>query len=92
MPSPPASSSREPAGPFWHIEALSGIALLLCAAAALVWANSPWDFAYERLWQVQLPVGTGRYTFSRSLHFWMSDGLMALFFLMVGPGDPARAS
>jgi Na+:H+ antiporter, NhaA family len=80
----PLPPRREPVDHFCHIEALSGIALLLAAVAALAWANSPWGFAYERLWQLQLPLGTGRYTFSRSLHFWTSDGLMAFFFLLVG--------
>jgi Na+:H+ antiporter, NhaA family len=84
MSSRPLSPSRESVDNFCHIEALSGIALLLAAVAALLWANSPWGFAYGRLWQLQLPLGTGSYTFSRSLHFWISDGLMAFFFLLVG--------
>jgi Na+:H+ antiporter, NhaA family len=69
---------------FCHVQALSGIALLLSAIAALAWANSSWASAYERFWQLQLPLGSGQYAFNRSLQFWISDGLMALFFLLVG--------
>jgi NhaA family Na+:H+ antiporter len=78
------SPRPEPADHFFHVQALSGIALLLAAIAALAWANSSWASAYERLWQLQLPLGGGPYTFNRSLQFWVSDGLMAFFFLLVG--------
>jgi NhaA family Na+:H+ antiporter len=62
----------------------SGIALLLAAAAALLWANSPWASVYFRLWQLQLSVGGSHLMFSRPLGFWISDGLMPFFFLLIG--------
>jgi Na+:H+ antiporter, NhaA family len=62
----------------------SGIALLLAAVTALLWANSPWSSVYLRLWQLQLSVGTGHLILTRSLNFWISDGLMPFFFLLVG--------
>jgi Na+:H+ antiporter, NhaA family len=62
----------------------SGITLLVAAATALLWANSRWSSAYFRLWQLQLSVGSGHLILSRSLNFWISDGLMPFFFLLVG--------
>src|SRR5699024_3821282 len=69
---------------YLHIEAVSGIVLLLAAAAALAWANSPWTAGYQALWHTALSIGAGDLVFSRSLHFWINDGLMTLFFLVVG--------
>jgi len=69
---------------FYSVEALSGVALLSAAAAALLWANSPWASVYTRLWHVQLSMGSGHFVFTRPLNFWISDGLMAFFFLLVG--------
>src|SRR5688572_8937761 len=67
---------------FLRIEAASGILLLLAAAVALVWANSPWADAYVRLWHA--PVGVSAFAFERSLEWWVNDGLMAIFFFVVG--------
>lgn len=69
---------------FLHIEALGGIVLLVASAAALLWANSPFAGKYEALWHLPLSLGLGEYIFSRSLHFWINDGLMTVFFLVVG--------
>ncbi|HET7300661.1 MAG TPA: Na+/H+ antiporter NhaA [Oleiagrimonas sp.] len=69
---------------FLHIEATSGIVLLVAAAVALIWANSPWVEDYQSLWHSPLSIGMGEWVFSRSLHFWINDGLMALFFLLIG--------
>jgi NhaA family Na+:H+ antiporter len=69
---------------FLHIEAVSGIALMFAAAVALIWANSPYAHAYHTLWDVPLSIGLGSLVFSQSLHFWINDGLMTVFFLVVG--------
>ncbi|MGC4029865.1 MAG: Na+/H+ antiporter NhaA [Steroidobacteraceae bacterium] len=69
---------------FARIEAASGILLLIAAAVALVWANSPLAQSYEALWHTPLSIGLGHWVFSRPLHFWINDGLMTLFFLVVG--------
>jgi NhaA family Na+:H+ antiporter len=69
---------------FFQIEASSGVALVLATAAALLWANSPGALSYQHLWELPVPVGAGGLKFVRSLHFWISDGAMALFFLLVG--------
>ncbi|MDR0225042.1 MAG: Na+/H+ antiporter NhaA [Burkholderiaceae bacterium] len=67
-----------------HAEAAGGIVLLLAAAAALVWANSAWAPAYEALWHAPLSLGLGPWQISQSLHFWVNDALMSVFFLVVG--------
>jgi NhaA family Na+:H+ antiporter len=69
---------------FFRVEAASGVALLVAAVAALAWANSPWEAGYRHLWELPVPLGAGALTFSRSLHFWVNDGLMGLFFALVG--------
>src|SRR5690606_38254918 len=69
---------------FLHIEAVSGIVLLVVAAIALIWANSPAAESYEALWHTPLALTLGNLEFSESLHFWINDGLMTIFFLVVG--------
>lgn len=69
---------------FLHIEAVSGIVLLAAAAIALIWANSAFADSYHDLWHMPFSVGLGNFVFSQSLHFWINDGLMTVFFLVVG--------
>lgn len=94
-PPPPIPGTLRPArafvkaiaGPissFLHIQAASGILLLLSSAAALVWANSPWHASYEHLWHVPFSIGAGDLSFSKPLHFWINDVLMVVFFFVVG--------
>ncbi|HWU52675.1 MAG TPA: Na+/H+ antiporter NhaA, partial [Tahibacter sp.] len=69
---------------FLHIEAVSGIVLVMAAAVALIWANSPVADSYDALWHTPLSIGLGGHVFSQSLHFWINDALMTVFFLVVG--------
>ena len=69
---------------FLRIEAVSGVVLLFAAAVALVWANSPYAHGYHAFWHLPVSVGLGDLVFSQSLHFWINDGLMTVFFLVVG--------
>jgi NhaA family Na+:H+ antiporter len=69
---------------FLHVEAVSGGVLLIAAASALIWANSPFSHGYHALWHLPLSIGLGEFVFSRSLHFWINDALMTVFFLVVG--------
>ncbi|MGW8564598.1 Na+/H+ antiporter NhaA [Isoptericola sp. NPDC055881] len=64
----------------------SGAALLLAAVTllALVWANSPLSGAYEQLWALPVNVDIGDLRFDLDLHHWVNDGLMVLFFFVVG--------
>jgi NhaA family Na+:H+ antiporter len=69
---------------FLRAEAAGGIVLLAAAAVALVWANSPWDDGYRRLWETELRVELGRWVLEEDLRHWVNDALMALFFFVVG--------
>lgn len=66
------------------MEAVSGGLLLAAAAAALIWANSPFAHSYHVFWNLPLAIGVGEQIFSRSLHFWVNDALMTMFFLVAG--------
>ena len=48
------------------------------------WANSPWAAAYEALWHLKLGLGVAEFLPAHDLHFWVNDGLMSVFFLVVG--------
>ncbi|HEY6643090.1 Na+/H+ antiporter NhaA [Povalibacter sp.] len=69
---------------FLHVEALSGIVLLVAACIALGWANSTWADSYQGFWHAPLTFGAGAWMVTQPLHFWINDGLMAIFFLVVG--------
>jgi Na+:H+ antiporter, NhaA family len=68
---------------FVHSETSGSILLFVATVVALVWANSPWSASYFALWKI--PITIGRHPLlSMSLHHWIDDGLMVLFFLVVG--------
>lgn len=69
---------------FLHIQAASGILLLISAAAALIWANSPWADSYALFWHTPVGVRIGDFVFERSLEWVVNDGLMVIFFFVVG--------
>jgi len=69
---------------FVSTEASGGIVLLAAAVVALVWANSPWQGSYETLWHTRVAVELGSIRFDEDLRHFVNDGLMALFFLVVG--------
>lgn len=68
---------------FVHDETTGSVLLFGATVAALVWANSPWSASYFALWKLPLSLGR-RPLLSMDLHHWIDDGLMALFFLVVG--------
>jgi Na+:H+ antiporter, NhaA family len=65
-------------------EAAGGVVLMVAAVAALAWANSPWRAAYDALWHTRLTLQLGRFALDGDLRHWVNDGLMTLFFLVVG--------
>jgi len=69
---------------FLQIEAASGILLLIAAAVALVWANSAWADSYVRLWHTPVGIRIGGFDFERPLEWVVNDGLMVIFFFVVG--------
>src|SRR5580700_1502870 len=68
---------------FIHSETSGSILLFAATIVALAWANSPWSASYFTLWKHPLKIGF-RPLFSMDLHHWIDDGLMAVFFLVVG--------
>ena len=81
---PPIERLMRPIQAFTRLEAAGGILLIACTIVALVWANSPWAASYFHLWHINLTFGFGGAQLSEELHFWINDGLMAVFFLLVG--------
>ena len=69
---------------FAKMEAAGGILLLIATVIALVWANSPWEESYHGIWHTTFTLGVGNYVLSWSRHIWVNDGLMAIFFFLVG--------
>jgi len=69
---------------FVHSEVSGSVVLLLCTLIALIWANSPWKDSYVQLQKTPLGLAWGSFEFSMSLHHWMNDGLMVIFFFVVG--------
>ena len=67
-----------------HIEAMSGVVLLLAAAVALLWANSAWSGSYFATWHTPLSLSLGPWTWATDVHFLVNDVLMTFFFLVVG--------
>lgn len=69
---------------FFRQESAGGILLLFCAVVAMLIANSSLGTAYEHLLHQQITLGYGTWSLSMSLLHWINDGLMALFFFVVG--------
>jgi len=90
---PPGASFRarrlarklaRPVEKFLHVEASSGILLLVSAVTAFLWANSPWAPTYEHLLHTPISVGFGEHIFTRTVHFWINEIMMVIFFFVVG--------
>ena len=73
-----------PVAEFLHLEAAGGIVLVAAAAVALVWANSPWQDSYTTFWSTHLSIALGSHSIDLTLQEWVNDGLMTIFFFVVG--------
>ncbi|MEN3000982.1 MAG: Na+/H+ antiporter NhaA [Armatimonadota bacterium] len=81
----PVERLSRPFQEFAHQASSGGIVLLFCAIAALLWANSPFAPAYFRLWQTPVEIRFGAWLdLDKPLLLWINDGLMAIFFFLVG--------
>ncbi|HEU4559324.1 MAG TPA: Na+/H+ antiporter NhaA [Longimicrobium sp.] len=80
----PIQRVLSPFARFFHLESAGGIVLIACTLVALAWANSPWADAYHHLWETEIGFTLGDRTISHTLHHWINDGLMAVFFFLVG--------
>jgi Na+/H+ antiporter NhaA len=73
-----------PVREFVATENASAVILLAATVAAIVWANSPWSASYDSLWNTEVSLSFGDAVLSQDLRHWINDGLMALFFFVVG--------
>ena len=69
---------------FLHTEAGSAVVLLAATIVALIWANSPWGDAYDGLWATEISLRLADFELSHDLGDWVNDGLMTLFFVLIG--------
>jgi len=79
-----ARAVGRPIQSFLAVEAAGGILLVAATVVALVWANSPWREAYEQLIHTHLSISVGSFQIDETLQHAVNDGLMALFFFVVG--------
>ncbi|MBL4678801.1 MAG: Na+/H+ antiporter NhaA [Mucilaginibacter sp.] len=84
MDKSPIDKLVRPVSNFIHLEYTSGLVLFLGVVTAIVWVNSPWAHHYHSLWETPLSVGLGGINFKHPLHLWVNDGLMAVFFFVIG--------
>jgi len=69
---------------FIHRQTTTGILLMVCAVVALIIANSPYVDAYNQLLHSKMAISVGSWKIEHSLHHWINDGLMTIFFFVVG--------
>jgi NhaA family Na+:H+ antiporter len=69
---------------FIKIESFSGLLLLAATVVALFWANSSFGDAYQALWKYEIGFEMGTFGLTKPLILWVNDGLMAVFFFLIG--------
>lgn len=69
---------------FLHVEAAGGLVLMACMVIALVVANSPWAGPYNAFWQTRIGFTVGEFSLNKPILLWINDGLMTVFFFLVG--------
>ncbi|HNR07397.1 MAG TPA: Na+/H+ antiporter NhaA [Saprospiraceae bacterium] len=74
----------DPIQRFINNSTVSGLVLFSSALLALLLANSPWSDEFHHLWEHEFSIGYDGNIISKSLHHWINDGLMAVFFFVVG--------
>lgn len=80
----PVRKLMRPLSRFLEIEAASGMILVVCTVVALAIANSPWSHGWEEFWHVKASFAFGSWKLENSLAHWINDGLMTIFFFVVG--------
>ncbi len=80
----PIQRITKPLLKFMHIESASGVVLLVTTALAIAAANSPWHESFAAFWNQKLSIGITDWTLSYPLWYWVNDGLMTVFFFLVG--------
>ena len=84
LPDQPLKVWLSPLKQFLFLQSTSGILLLICTALSLILANSPWGEAYLSYWHVPCFIGIGGWSFEKDLLHVINDGLMTIFFFVVG--------
>lgn len=74
----------KPVNQFISKSTTGGMVLFIAAVIAIFFANSPWADAYNSIWQHKIGISFGDLELKMSLHHWVNDGLMAIFFFVVG--------
>jgi NhaA family Na+:H+ antiporter len=80
----PIDAIISPFQAFTKTQTSGGLLLLVFTVIALMWANSPWSASYSHFWHMPFAVGFGEHVLTKPLEFWINDGLMAVFFFVVG--------
>jgi len=83
-PATPVARLTRPLVRFLHVQASGGIVLLLATVVALVAANSGWAAGYAAFWERTFEVRLADASLSYPLWYWINDGLMAIFFFVIG--------
>lgn len=74
-----------PVNAFISKSSTGGIVLIISALIAIIMANSPWAHWYHQLWEHKISFGLNdSFQLNKSLHHWINDGLMAIFFFVIG--------
>ena len=84
VPSEPIDKVIDPLKRFLHVESASGIVLLASAAAALILANSPFAEGFLSFWAMKAGFTIATFSLVLSAAHWINDGLMTIFFFVVG--------
>ncbi|MEQ8791846.1 MAG: Na+/H+ antiporter NhaA [Pirellulaceae bacterium] len=85
LPKEPVDRVIRPIVRFMHVEAASGVVLLICTIVALVLANSPWGEGFLHFFEIEIGFEIeGVLKMQHSLHHWINDALMTVFFFVVG--------
>ncbi|MEZ4739627.1 MAG: Na+/H+ antiporter NhaA [Flavobacteriales bacterium] len=80
----PIDRFRKPFSDFLRDQSNGGVVLFIVAVIAMIWANSPWKESYHHLWEHTVAISFDTWKLERDLHHWINDGLMAMFFFLVG--------
>ena len=80
----PDTSWRDAGTDFVKSEVSGGAVLLIAAITAMLWANAPFGDSYQSFWETELTIGFGDLAITEDLQHWVNDGLMVLFFFVVG--------
>ncbi len=74
----------DPMSRFLNNSTMSGIVLFSAALLAIILSNSPWSDAFHHIWETKISIGFSDWQLSKTFHHWINDGLMAVFFFVVG--------